>query len=257
MKIYILICVIFSCSWSTSQNLSVVDKARLKEVIAEFKALESDPYPKEWFLFETSDERSMFFDKQGQLQLNLENRFEWVEAFYGAQLARVSRNSRIGFINRNGKVVIPFDFENAKVFSNGLAAVMMLDKHGFIDMTGKLIIPAIYEDAKYFGNGLAPIKKNGKYGFINRKGEIVIPCIYQDANSFHNNRAAVQLVEYQNNKKNEAGKWGFINTKGKLVIPNTYSKVEHFKFNGTAKVSVYLNNDTTDVYYIDKDGNRI
>ena len=57
-------------------------------------------------------------------------------------------------------------------FSEGMAAVKK-DKDkgfGFYDYDGDEVIAPRYEDAGIFSEGLAPVKLNGKWGYVNRKG---------------------------------------------------------------------------------------
>ena len=256
MKTIIYLWIVFTGLCVSSQSLSSSDQIKLDKVLANKNMLEEESALKEWILFETQNGGSMFFNHEGELQLDLEKRFDWVDGFYGSDLAKVSKNNRLGFINKKGEVVIPFDFENVKVFSNGLAAVMMLGKHGFIDTSGNLLIPFLYEDAGYFGNGLAPVKKNGKFGFINRKGTLIIPCKYDDAKSFYNGMAAVRL-DTLSGAHVALEKWGFIDVTGKLIIPYNYAVVGNFKSDGTVKVTLTDWSSLGDVHYIDAYGSRL
>lgn len=61
----------------------------------------------------------------------------------------------------------------------------MNGKSGYIDIDGKTVIPFIYDFAFYFFEGLAAVKKDGKWGYINPSGETVIPFIYDEANYFY------------------------------------------------------------------------
>lgn len=57
-----------------------------------------------------------------------------------AALFPVEQNSKWGFINRTGKIVITPQFEGAGVFSEGLAIVQIGGKWGYIDTTGRAVI---------------------------------------------------------------------------------------------------------------------
>ena len=39
-------------------------------------------------------------------------------------------------------------------------------KAGFINMYGEAVIPFIFEEADAFNNGVAAVKLNGKWGFV-------------------------------------------------------------------------------------------
>ncbi len=64
--------------------------------------------------------------------------------------------------------------------SEGLLSVCLRgeSRYGYCDVLGRMVIPAVYEYAGDFVNGLAAVVLEGKYGAINRKGELVIPAQY-------------------------------------------------------------------------------
>lgn len=152
--------------------------------------------------------------------------------------AIVSLNEKYGFIDQQGKEVIPLKYDDVFSFSEGLARVKLNGKFGFVDQKGKEIIPLKYEHAYFFGEGLVAVKLNGKYGFIDKNGKEVIPLKYDDATIFSGGLATVQLN----------GKYGSIDKTEKVVIPFKYENSYYFS-NGRAAVK--LNGGRM---YIDKTG---
>ena len=65
-----------------------------------------------------------------------------------------------------------------------MAAVKLNGKAGFINTKGKEVIPFVYDDADSFSEGLAPVKNNELWGFINKKNELVIPYKYEGTEGF-------------------------------------------------------------------------
>lgn len=133
-----------------------------------------------------------------------------------------------GFVNENGKWIIPAYYELVDEFSEGLAAVQTDSKWGFIDKTGKEVLPMRYDSAYQFIDGLAPVAIKHKWGFIDKTGKVVIAMRYDSASHFAEGFAAVKIK----------GKWGYINKAGNLVIPARYDFAEKFS-EGMAKV--YIN----------------
>lgn len=74
-------------------------------------------------------------------------------------------------------------FEEVKPFysDNSYAAVKKDGKWGFVDKEGKVIISPQYEEARSFSYGYAAVKKDGKWGFIDTSGKICIEPQFQDA----------------------------------------------------------------------------
>ena len=93
-----------------------------------------------------------------------------------------------GFINlNNGEIIIKAQFERAWIFSEGLAGVLKNNKLGFINKSGELIIPYQFPynpiiDSKVdfvFKNGLCTaVGNNGKHGLIDKEGNWVIEPKY-------------------------------------------------------------------------------
>ena len=128
-------------------------------------------------------------------------------------LANVKREGLNGFIDTEGKEVIPCIYDNVDEFSEGLAAVEKNGAWGFVDTEGKEVIPCIYDNVDEFSEGLAAVEKNGAWGFVDTEGKEVIPCIYDNVDEFSEGLAAIE--------KN--GAWGYINKRGKDVIPCIFS----------------------------------
>jgi len=72
----------------------------------------------------------------------------WEQLFY---------TPNYGYVDKTGKVVIDFQFEEADGFYDGLARVKVDGKYGFIDKTGKMVIEPQFDHATSFKNGYALI----------------------------------------------------------------------------------------------------
>ena len=151
----------------------------------------------------------------------------------------VLQNKKWGYMDREGKVVIPFQFEFARHFSEGRAQVTVgtgKNAHeGFIDSLGAQVIPPKYYRADGFSEGLAPVAFETKqtapcldcsiydwnmhWGFIDKSGNLAIEAKFRNARTFHEGLAAVQ---------GDSGKWGFINASGTLVIPYSFDYASLF-----------------------------
>ncbi|MBC7553099.1 MAG: WG repeat-containing protein, partial [Taibaiella sp.] len=77
-----------------------------------------------------------------------------------------------GFIDKDKNVVIPYTYDFAEDFSEGLALVSLDDLNGFIDTTGKVVIALKYESlTESFRNGLAMVELDGDIpGYIDKNG---------------------------------------------------------------------------------------
>ncbi|MCH2247882.1 MAG: WG repeat-containing protein, partial [Crocosphaera sp.] len=147
--------------------------------------------------------------------------------------------SKYGYV-KNGKVVIPFEFDYAAIFEDGVAQVVKNGRVGYIDTTGKIVIPFEVENnsLKRFREGLAAVKKDGKWGYINKIGKLVIPYQFDEAKEFSEGLAQVSYHEKEDGKTTYIHDVGYINKKGEVIIPFEFSYGQYFS-NGLAPVQQY------------------
>lgn len=151
-------------------------------------------------------------------------------------------SDKYGFKNEGGKFVIKPNYDDAREFSEGLAAVRLGDKYdddclltesgkwGFINTKGKTVIPFQFYAVLPFKEGLAlTVTSEKKVGYINKKGEWKIKPVYDDGSSFYGGFARVFIDN----------KFGVIDTTGKDVLPvkcssfRTYEDgTEIYQYNG-------------------------
>lgn len=131
-----------------------------------------------------------------------------------------SKNGKYGFINIHNIVIIPFIYDRVSAFENGLASVEIDHKFGMIDRNNKIIIPFNDYDDFYlkFKSGIAVFSTNGrtKYGLINNKGKIVVNNIYDEIINFYDS-------EYYYVRR--SNKVGVIDSFGKIIIPLLYDNI--------------------------------
>lgn len=106
----------------------------------------------------------------------------------------VIKNDKWGFVDMNGKEILPCEYEETSdFFSNGYAHVKKRF-WGIINNKGKVVVPCKYESigSPVNKDGLIKAKLNGKYGYVNLKGKVVIPCKYYSASLFKDGWAEVK-----------------------------------------------------------------
>ena len=154
---------------------------------------------------------SGFINKSGELVIKKQG-WEYSAGYFSEGLAKVAVKhlKSYGYIDKQGKMVIPGKWNIASDFHDGLAKVYDEKGKYFIDKTGNIVIEVNkWVETGDFYEGLCYVRdKNGKYGFINQSGEIVIPCQYQWWGNFKNGKARV---------KDENGKEIYIDKNGNVI----------------------------------------
>ncbi|MBR3780978.1 MAG: WG repeat-containing protein [Clostridia bacterium] len=131
-------------------------------------------------------------------------------------------DAKYGYIGRALRLEIAAVYENARDFSEDIAAVKKDGKWGYINNLGVTVIPFEFDSCALadtmggdiafgFRNSLAPVCKDGKFGIINSKGETVADFTFDI------------ILQGENGKyiACSGGKWGIITVDKELFVPET------------------------------------
>lgn len=140
------------------------------------------------------------------------------------QMYRIKYNDKYGYISNCDSIFVPFKFDEADDFSEGMARVKVESKWGYINGMEYEINPQ-YEDALPFSEGLAAVETGGLWGYINTKGGYVIEPMFRSAGVFKEGFACVSIGEATSNSM---PKYGFIDKTGKFVIQPQFEGANEF-----------------------------
>jgi len=125
---------------------------------------------------------------------------------------------RCGYINEQGRIVIPPQFQHAYQFRDGIAKVEKQGgEWGFIDKKGAVIGNRYFSDRWDFNEGYAAVHDHDGWSFIDKGGKYIAGH-FDGVAEFSSGLAAIE----------ENGRWGFIDQKGRIVIPAKFDKVGSF-----------------------------
>lgn len=180
------------------------------------------------------------------------------KAQYATLYPFVSDNDLIGFINKQGEIVIEPQFDDIDDFQYGCFPKQGLNvkREGisyYIDETGNVVNPPqnnksydYYEHLIVFTDGNIKFKHgkletDGKWGFKDKQGNIVIAAQFDYAHGFSEGLAAVRIND----------NWGYIDTTNRIVIKPKFRDAKGFH-EGLA--AIYINDKWG---YIDTTGRVI
>jgi hypothetical protein len=146
--------------------------------------------------------------------------YDYVGEFIG-EYALVRSEGRWGMVDTHGETLIPFVYDKLTPFSDGLAAFEFDDKWGYIDEGNNMVISNRFTQATPFNEGLAAVVEQGKGGIIDKTGKFVFPPLakYEELGPLQ-----AGLAPFKNN-----GKWGYVNAKGTIAIPAQYEEAGPFQ----------------------------
>ncbi len=193
---------------------------------------------------------------EGLLYVGLECKTSW-----GGILTECQKT---GFIDENGKEVIPLKYEKVGTPSEGLIPVKQDGKWGYVNLQGETVLPCKLDGAESFSEGLAAVRVNKLWGYADKQMNVVIRFALLDAKPFHEGLAPVKIPLEKIGYGILEGKWGVINKKGEVIVPPEYDEISLFRegfaivAQKDAKESVGFDFDSKTKYgIIDKEGNEI
>lgn len=123
-------------------------------------------------------------------------------------------NGAWGVLNKSGGTVIPFEYQDIRTWDEIFVA-QKNNKYGAIDTEGKITIPFVYDCIYEGSENLAAARIGDTYSYINKYGNAIAPFIYENA-YFYKFQNGMVLVE-------KDGKLGAINQYGDVVVPIKYA----------------------------------
>lgn len=213
--------------------------------------------PKFYGYYPKYDHRGMYIDERFSTDHFLPVRYDTGNFSQGMAQVHLLDGGRIkgAYIDRFGNIVIKDVFGGS--FHNGFAWYYNTEtkKYGYIDKEGRKVIPPMFTCASHFSNDIAVVWIDDKPAFIDRKGNVLFRNdqfeILYAWGGFYEDLALVQ-VSYKSNK---IKKTGFIDRQGLFRKPSIGTFYHHFS-DGLAIV-YWGDDDPGRTIYIDKNMNAV
>ncbi|MBV7272532.1 WG repeat-containing protein [Clostridium sp. PL3] len=171
----------------------------------------------------TDNQKYKVIDESGKELFENDN---FISEFYNGRalfsIVEKGDQWKYGYINLQGKVVVPPQFLSAGNFSNGRAVVQLEnEKYGVIDLNGKILKTFPYEQVTDISEGRLFFKEkiDGKFGLMDENGQIIVAPKYGSVESFKNGTAIV-------GEGDTIIKFGVINRNGEYTIQPKYNRID-------------------------------
>ncbi|WP_102347800.1 WG repeat-containing protein [Bacillus sp. Marseille-P3661] len=128
-----------------------------------------------------------------------------------------------GYLDRQGKEIIPAAYQTANDFEGGTALVQISDEEfGLLNKQGKMVQTFRYPYVGSKGDGLLAFRKEqgGRFGYINEGGDIVIEPAFESAQPFQHGIAIVGKGE------TFPSVYGVIKKQGEFIVEPEYNDIK-------------------------------
>lgn len=106
---------------------------------------------------------------------------------YGDGLISVLEDSKVGFIDETGKVIVDFKYDKSSIYSvfeNGYAIVSLDGIYKVINKKGEEILSGDYEYINQYGDSFL-VMNDSKAGVLDNLGNFIIPMDYKYINNYY------------------------------------------------------------------------
>lgn len=185
-------------------------------------------------------------------------------------------NGKFGYLNTDGDLVIPLEYEYASSFCDGVAIVRQSEKYGLIDVYNKVVVPMVYEGIKSPSENRYPVKKGKLFGLMDAEEKLLLDYKYTNLSFLKTGGLKAQLnsgwryldpIDYKESRQvyedlnsfsedvirfKLDGKWGLMDVAGKVLLQNNYARI-----NSLSKGSAIIQTSDRKYGLVSKDGTML
>ncbi|MEP4535294.1 MAG: WG repeat-containing protein [Cyclobacteriaceae bacterium] len=168
------------------------------------------------YILARKDEFVKLFDAKGNIILGLEDRVQDVLSYDGEWFV-VRKANQYGFVDDEGRLRIANRYDDARPFSDGLAAVRLIGRWGFVDKKEYLAVQPFYKEVGDFQDGLAVVKIDDKYGIVNKAGNEIVEVEWKSIERQPTGNFVV--ADFDDN-------YGLVNAEGAIILSPIFENLK-------------------------------
>lgn len=169
-------------------------------------------------------------NKQGEVVIKLQ--YSALSEF-GPDGAVAIRDSVYGFVFKDGKEKWIPGLQKLYRLGEKLAPAQKGDKWGFVNKKGRVVIPFLYDMVAPFNEGYAPVKINNQWKVIDKKGRYLLDGRFE---FYLNTVYDSKLVFLAQDTTVKPRKKGLMDIHGNIIIPAQYDEVGSYFTEGLCHV---------------------
>lgn len=179
------------------------------------------PFAEGFAVAKESSEAMWLIDKKGRKRSKA---YPLIQSYKENRAVFYQRTGRshclAGYLDSNGRVVIPPRFLKAEAFASGRALVQLGDQtHALIGLYGKVHQTYPFHRMGERREGLISFVKKNLTGYVNESGMVVISPAFTSGAPFAQGRAVVTT------RTDHGDKSGIIDKTGAFIIPPQYDRI--------------------------------
>lgn len=155
-------------------------------------------------------------NKKGEITINPQ--FTLALPFYQGKAQVKNKEGKYGFIDQQGKLVVPYQFQKAMLGTNdqGISIAGNKDEFGLIDGEGKYLVNPQFKSIFFGPQNTFVVHDGERWGLIDHEGKFLFNPQFKfvfptfSANTQEQSKDLIPVQQGDN--------WGYANSEGKLII---------------------------------------
>jgi hypothetical protein len=186
---------------------------RLRICIALVSSLISAHLAAQSFFPVKMDKKWGLINAEGQLVL--QPVYDAIGEFKSFGYAVMQRNGKVGLLGRNGQEILAPAFQDLKVLTSELVAVLRDDQWSIIRLDGRVVLPPGYDRVTALNAEFLAFQENGQWGVVDRMGKRIVECRYD----------AIQYRPEGYFLSEKEGGLGVLTWEGSELLPTQYDDI--------------------------------
>ncbi len=161
--------------------------------------------------------------------------YDDISNYDNPSLFKLIDDHKCGLANKNGKLVADLIYNEINYVSESEIYLSISDNMGMCDMYGNMLVPVEYDDIAYSGNRIAMVKIADRWYLLdcskNELSNVWYDEVYEITEGIQTDNNMIKGYYVMKN-----GKWGCVDSFGNTVIDFIYDALDKFDERGRARI---------------------
>jgi hypothetical protein len=155
-------------------------------------------------------------DGKGNKMLMVNERYDSFRELAPGKAILVQKGSYYGVISREGKQILPVEYDSISLLDHGYYMVEKKNKHGVITTAQNEVLPIIYDYVELLPFGNYKVMLGTKCGIVDEGGWVIVPVAYDEINVIDNGNLYVVYKD---------GLYGMYDRRENVILPLEYGNI--------------------------------
>ncbi len=164
---------------------------------------------------------------EGLARIKRNNAWEYIDT-HGKTVIKPSCSDASDF--KNGLAKIRYVPDDTMVIDGTTVPINdpTPEGYGYINRDGKSVVPCEYDEVRVLDCNLIAVAKDGKIGYYDKNGACLVPCLWDEVGACNSDKLRYMVIIANQYGEDEAVLYGFTDYRGNVVLPCQFENIKGF-----------------------------